>query len=579
MQSRMERAAEHGLPVDRMPLVIGVTGHRDLVESEQAEIKERVRGFFVHMRERFPDLPLMVMTPLAEGADRIAAEVARELGVPIVVLLPMPEHLYQSDFEGDSLSEYQTMRELGERIELPLLPELTEEDVVAPGVGRDLQYAQLGAYLAAHSHVLLAIWDGKASNAPGGTGHVIKFHQHDVIDLIADGQHRSPIDFTEDESDLVYHVVCSRLESGPPDPGLEPGRAYWFTRDELKPRTLYMPERYSMVFQRMAEFSADLTRPVDPATFYPLLPEQELAECGQGARDIDRLYHQADALADRYQRYYYRVIWATSLLALTAGVCFVSFADWPGIQAMLPPYILCVVLVLMLAGLDSRYSWQRKYLDYRVLAEGLRVQFYWAVAGVAMENPSRFSHDSFLKRQDLELGWIRNVMRFAGFRSDSKDRSSSDELVQLCLQHWVQDQQSYYERKAIDRERRQRLTGAFNMSCFVLLIAAAVILAVRTEIVGAVPGDILIALMGLLPFAIAARQNQAFRMAESEMLAHFQHYVRIFKNAQNLMAKAPNLLVRKDILRAVGEAALEENGQWILRQRERPSVSTQSIQG
>ncbi len=575
----MERGAGNRHPVERVPLVIGVTGHRDLVESEHEEIKARVRAFFEHMHESFPDLPLMMMTPLAEGADRIAAEVAHELDVPIVVLLPMPEHLYQSDFEGDSLREYRVMRELGERIELPLLPELREEDVAAPGADRDLQYAQLGAYLAAHSHVLLAIWDGKASNAPGGTGHVIKFHQHDVIDLIADGQHRSPIDFTEDESDLVYHVVCSRLESGPPDPGLEPGRAYWFTRDELKPRTLYMPERYRVVFQRMAEFSADLVQPADPERYYPLLPDPELAECGQGARDIDRLYHQADALAHRYQGYYYRVTWATSLLALTAGVCFVAFADWPGVQAMLPPYILCVLLVLGLAGLDRRYSWQRKYLDYRVLAEGLRVQFYWAVAGVAMENPSRFSHDSFLKRQDLELGWIRNVMRFAGFRSDSKDRSSSDDLVQLCLQHWLQDQQSYYERKAIERERRQRLTGTFNTACFLLLIAAAVILALRSELVDTTPGDMLIALMGLLPFAIAARQNQAFRMAESEMLAHFQHYVRIFRNARNLMARAPSLVVRQDILRAVGEAALEENGQWILRQRERPSVPTQSIQG
>jgi hypothetical protein len=566
-------------PVERVPLVVGVTGHRDLLPEEQNGIKARVRAFFLQMQESFPDLPLMMMSPLAEGADRIAAEVAHELGVPIIVLLPMPEHLYKSDFEGPSLREYLAMRELGERIELPLLPELAEADVLEPGAGRDLQYAQLGAYLAAHSHVLLAIWDGKSSNAPGGTGHVIKFHQLDVIELIADGQHRSPIDFTEDESDLVHHIVCSRVESGPPESGLEPGRAYWFTRDELRPRTLYLPDRYRMVFQRMAEFSADLKQPVDEAAFYPLLPEEDLEQCGQGARDIDHLYHRADALARRYQRYFLRVVWATSLLALTAGICFVAFADWPGIDSMLPPYILCVVVVLALAGLDRRFSWQRKYLDYRVLAEGLRVQFYWAVAGIAMENPSRFSHDSFLKRQDLELGWIRNVMRFAGFRSDSKDRTSSEAHVALCMTHWVQDQHGYYHRKAIERERRQRVTSVFNLICFVLLLAAALMLAFRGDVADTTLGDVLIALMGLLPFAIAARQNHAFRTAESELLAQFQHYVRIFQNAQSLMTRAPTLEMKKEILRAVGEAALEENGQWILRQRERPSVATQSIQG
>ena len=58
---------------NRVPLVIGVTGHRDLLEAEQEIIKDRVQKFFRELQGRFPDLPLMVMTPLAEGADRIAA--------------------------------------------------------------------------------------------------------------------------------------------------------------------------------------------------------------------------------------------------------------------------------------------------------------------------------------------------------------------------------------------------------------------------------------------------------------------------------------------------------------------------
>ncbi|MEM8767881.1 MAG: hypothetical protein AAGE43_10580 [Pseudomonadota bacterium] len=561
----------------RVPLVIGVTGHRDLVPDELEAIKARIRSFFEDMQAAFPDLPLMVMTPLAEGADRLAAEVAHELDIPTIVLLPMPQHLYERDFEGASLAEFQAMRELGECVELPLLPEFDEADVMAPGLGRDYQYAQLGAYLAAHSHILLAIWDGKPSNAPGGTGHVIKFHQHDVIDLIADGQHRSPIDFTEDESDLVFHVVCSRLEEGSPAEGLKAGDAFWFTRDEVRPRTLYMPDRYRQVFKRMAEFSADLATPVDEQSFHPLLPPEELVRCGQGGRDIDRLYHRADALSRRYQSYFYREIGWTSALALTAGASFVAYADWPGLPFMIIPYIACIVLVVSLAWLERRLSWQRKFLDYRVLAEGLRVQFFWSLAGVEMENPSRFSHDSFLKRQDLELGWIRNVMRFAGFRADSTDRDSTPEFVDLCMQHWVEDQYAYYAKKAEEREGRHRLTSLMGLGSFFILLAAAVALASERD-VGLDP-DLLIAAMGLVPFAYAARQNYAYRLAEKELLAQYQHYVRIFSNAISLMSKAPPFAVRKDILRAVGEAALEENGQWLLRQRERPATATQSIQG
>lgn len=563
---------------NRIPLVVGVTGHRDLLASEEEGIKQRVRDFLTGLEQIFPDLPLMIMTPLAEGADRIAAEVAHELGIPTIVLLPMPQRLYQRDFEGASLAEFHEMLELGECIELPILPELTEADVLHPGAGRNMQYAQLGAYLAAHSHILLAIWDGRPSNSPGGTGHVIKFHQHDIIDLIAGGQRRSPIDFTEDESDLVYHIVCSRQEDGPPVDGLVPLDAWWFTRNEVEPRTLTMPERYRIVFERMAEFSSDMDVDMDEVGFEPMLPAEALARCGRGAKDIDRLYHRADFLARRFQQLFYREIRGTSALALAAGGSFVAYADLPNLEFMIYPYIICISAALLLAYLDRRYAWQRKYLDYRVLAEGLRVQFYWSVAGVEMENPSRFSHDSFLKRQDLELGWIRNVLRYAAYRADSTDRNSSDELVALASTYWVKPQHDYYKGKVEDRANRHKVMDTIGVASVVVMLVLAIVLAAHRGL-GDFTSNGLIAIMGLLPFVYAAFQNHSYRMAEKEMLAQHQHYVRIFSNAIGLMNKAPSVEVKCEILKAAGEAALEENGQWILRQRERPTAATQSLQG
>ncbi|MGD9258740.1 MAG: hypothetical protein PVG29_13055, partial [Gammaproteobacteria bacterium] len=85
-----------------MPLVIGVTGHRDLVASEIPELEKRVRGFLITMQGRFGHLPLQIMTPLSEGADRLVARVARELGIPLIVPLPMPRALYMEDFRTDA---------------------------------------------------------------------------------------------------------------------------------------------------------------------------------------------------------------------------------------------------------------------------------------------------------------------------------------------------------------------------------------------------------------------------------------------------------------------------------------------
>ena len=66
------------------PLVVGVTGHRDLIPEEVPGIEAAVRDLFEELASRFPDRKLQVMSPLAEGADRIVALVAEDLGIELI---------------------------------------------------------------------------------------------------------------------------------------------------------------------------------------------------------------------------------------------------------------------------------------------------------------------------------------------------------------------------------------------------------------------------------------------------------------------------------------------------------------
>ena len=65
-----------------VPLVVGVTGHRDLLPAEIPRIRARVREFLGSLREAYPDRLVVVMSPLAEGADRLVAEEAITLRMP-----------------------------------------------------------------------------------------------------------------------------------------------------------------------------------------------------------------------------------------------------------------------------------------------------------------------------------------------------------------------------------------------------------------------------------------------------------------------------------------------------------------
>lgn len=66
------------------------------------------------------------------------------------------------------------------------------------------------------------------------------------------------------------------------------------------------------------------------------------------------------------------------------------------------------------------------------------------------------------------------------------------------------------------------------------------------------------------------RQNYAHRTADHELLNQYTYMYRIFSNAHRLRDQAATTEIKREILRALGESALDEEGQWILRQRERP---------
>ena len=195
-----------------VPLVVAVTGHRDLLPAEIPFIRTRVREFLASLRDAYPDRVVAVMSPLAEGADRLAAEEAITLGMPLTVPLPMPKEIYVRDFATPQSRAHfeQLCAAAVDVFELPLTPGNSVDSIREPGKNRARQYAQAGVFLCAHCHVLLALWDGKTSDQLGGTSQVVRFHHDDVMPGYTPRATSSRLTLTDDESDLVYHIVCSR---------------------------------------------------------------------------------------------------------------------------------------------------------------------------------------------------------------------------------------------------------------------------------------------------------------------------------------------------------------------------------
>lgn len=563
-------------PLQKVPLTLGVSGHRDLLSEEIPAIESRLRELFDQLSRRYPDTPLRLLTPLAEGGDRIAAKVARECGIELLVALPLPVAEYESDF-SDETSRREFRELLAEAATIDVLNGQTDIDQ-----SRERAYAQVGIYSSDHCQILIAIWDGKPARLGGGTADVIDYHQFGEMNAF--GLEWSGLrGLAKDDTDLVYHVICSRdREDGAPADGLVPGRARWLVADPERTEVDEPPAYIDRMLARTGEFNRDTARLAVQLNKSGIAPNdwiaaalpgwsQQLADQPDLARTAET-FAFADLLATRHARRYRAALRSLYALAALMGVAFIAYADLDR-PSMIAAYLGLFFTGFVLYRIAAGFHWHRKFLDYRALAEGLRVQFYWRLAGVSGQLRNDFAYDNFLHKQDVEIGWIRNVMRFAGAPEDQLARRRAD--VDGVIEHWIgapdgNGQLGYFQSRC-DRHRRHvahtdRLVAVTLWTGIAITIALALFQHRLNDTL--ITG--MVVAMGMLPLLAAVREAYAHKLAEKELLKQYTFMLDIYRMARFRLSRCTSDDQKRELLRALGEAALDEHAEWILVHRERP---------
>jgi hypothetical protein len=202
------------------------------------------------------------------------------------------------------------------------------------------------------------------------------------------------------------------------------------------------------------------------------------------------------------------------------------------------------------------------------------VQFYWQLAAVTNPDRTGFAHDNFLQKQDVELGWIRNVMRATSLRTQLEPGPDVTRGLETAIQDWIGDetagQLGYYARKAAERTLAHERTEGIGRICLWAGIGMAALLAVVSAHIGANTQSALLLLMGVLPLAAGVRSAYAKQKADKELIKQYRFMQRIFRNARRHLDVAATDAEKREILRALGDAALDEHAEWILMHRERP---------
>jgi hypothetical protein len=132
------------------------------IPSIRSKVKESLRALMTMTAG-----PIEMVTSLAEGADRLAAEEGLRLGYGLTCPLPFDRVLYEADFTDEaSVIEFRALLRQARSIEeLPGSRETIETDQRA--------YAAAGYRVVELSDIILTVWNGKRARGSGGTGHIV----------------------------------------------------------------------------------------------------------------------------------------------------------------------------------------------------------------------------------------------------------------------------------------------------------------------------------------------------------------------------------------------------------------------
>lgn len=181
--------SEAGTPIP-IVLNVGITGHRAgaLTATLVRTLRPVVYNVFRELREAALKLQeseeifcsstearLLLHTPLATGADQIAAICARSSGYSVRALLPFEPVEYRKDFAlGEELDTFEQALAAADEI------------VALPGHRTDLEaaYVLVGEKLVEVADIMIAIWDGEVARGPGGTAHVVELAMQSSVPVI-----------------------------------------------------------------------------------------------------------------------------------------------------------------------------------------------------------------------------------------------------------------------------------------------------------------------------------------------------------------------------------------------------------
>jgi hypothetical protein len=516
-------------------LIVGITGHRDIAPADEPALRDAVRALLDDVAHSVPHTRVVVLALLRRGAGLLSAEVALDAGLAVVGCIAAPPEVYERDLAEADAARF---RAVSARCSHVAVVAHEEEDAGGE--------AATGWYLAFHSHILIALWDGATPRTPGATS--------DVVDLretgLASPRWASSLAVLGDPDPMpIFQIVTPHAGAERPAEAFSVQRRYprRFSGDHKA------QESFDAAIARFDRFSEDLAATADSAD----------------VAGLPGLMARTDATANRLQRralYQLRALYGFGLLAIAAQL---GFGDKLGPESVKIATLAAAFIAYRVArGADL----ENRYQDYRAVAEGLRVQIAWNAGGSGDE----FVDPFYMRMQQSELQWIRMALRSAAFLEALAPPPRNEHLAL----DWVREQWRYYRRAGERDQRSAQLFSRIGKAAQLIGLASVVVVAILLlpafrSLFGVMAESTkhwAASSAALVGAAAALFGSYADKRGFSANAKRYDRMFGVFDRAlyqlHHLAAAEPGGQTR--VLHEVGREALVEQAEWLLARRDRP---------
>lgn len=269
---------------------------------------------------------------------------------------------------------------------------------------------------------------------------------------------------------------------------------------------------------------------------------------------IDELYGAADVLSIKNAQKHQRILLALSVIGTLITMAFLLYDE-----AELHGLILaCTVMILFLFYIRKKadnLDCHRKYIEYRVLAETLRVQFFLSVAGVQKQVKDILP---WFIRQGLP--WIEDILKALPEMREHKRNP--------IINFWILDQRTYHNgalEKAQNKKNRDNRTTRIVIA--ITIIAYIVTLIFELFIYAQNPGNvdvnavraILKIVVGTMSAVTLFTNSYYGKLSLTYTIKDHKRMIALYDNAEREISKKGET---EEILVDLAREFLIENSTW-----------------